>query len=86
LDSVRATKAFATLGLASNVKVGMWGYSGGAIAQGWAAALQPSYAPDLNVVGIAHGGTPANLTATVEFLDGKLFSGCEYIPLGIASD
>jgi len=77
LDSIRATKAFSALRLAPDVKIGMWGYSGGAIAQGWASALQPSYAPELNVVGVAHGGTPVNLTATVEFLEGKLGSGCQ---------
>jgi hypothetical protein len=30
--------------------------------------LQPTYAPELNIVGVAQGGTPANLTATAEFI------------------
>jgi hypothetical protein len=33
-----------------------------------AAALQPSYAPELNLIGVAQGGTPANLTATADFI------------------
>lgn len=37
--------------------------SSGAIAVGWAAALADSYAPELNLVGAAHGGTPADLKA-----------------------
>ena len=77
LDSIRATLAFSTLQLSKGVKVGLWGYSGGAIAMGWASALKPSYAPELNIVGAAHGGTPANLTATLLFLEGQQGAGCE---------
>lgn len=77
LDSVRATLAFSTLRLAKDVKVGLWGYSGGGIAMGWASALQPQYAPELNIVGAAHGGTPTNLTATTEFLEGTSGAGCK---------
>ncbi|MEU5883046.1 lipase family protein [Spirillospora sp. NPDC047279] len=36
------------------------GYSGGANATGWAAQLQPAYAPDVTLKGIAMGGTPAD--------------------------
>jgi hypothetical protein len=66
LDSMRAVNNFAsTLKLASNSNaiVGI-GYSGGAIATGWAAALQHNYAPELNVKGWSSGGTPANITGT----------------------
>jgi hypothetical protein len=38
----------------------MVGYSGGAIATGWAAQLQPTYAPELAFVGAVAGGTPAD--------------------------
>lgn len=61
LDGVRAAEQFEPLGLSGNTQVGLWGYSGGAIATAWAATLQGSYAPELNVVGIANGGTPAAL-------------------------
>lgn len=37
---------------------------------GWAASLQHNYAPELNVVGWAFGGTPANLTAALQNLEG----------------
>lgn len=57
----------------------MWGYSGGAAAIGWAAALQPSYAPDINLAGAAHGGTPANLTAAAVYLNGSGGAGCKPI-------
>jgi hypothetical protein len=43
--------------------LGEWtlnGYSGGAQATGWAAELQPSYAPDVKLAGVTMGGTPAD--------------------------
>ncbi|KAL8276080.1 hypothetical protein RQP46_011523 [Phenoliferia psychrophenolica] len=62
LDSIRATFNFrSSIGLNEDAKVAMWGYSGGADAIGWAASLKDTYAPELNVVGAAHGGTPADL-------------------------
>lgn len=57
------------------------GYSGGAIATGWAASLQPTYAPELTIKGWVHGGTPANLTAILTFIDNTLFSG--FLPAAI---
>jgi hypothetical protein len=56
----------------------MWGYSGGAAAVGWAAALKANYAPELNIVGVAQGGTPANLTAAALYLNKGSSSGCEF--------
>ncbi|WFD07497.1 hypothetical protein MVES1_002863 [Malassezia vespertilionis] len=69
IDSVRATLNYGRLGLSKNTKVVGYGYSGGAIATGWAASLQPNYAPELNMMGWSMGGTPANLTGTVLNLD-----------------
>lgn len=66
LDSIRAaTRATTSTGISPTAKVGLFGYSGGAIATNWAAALAPSYAPDVNrrLVGAAEGGVlvaPAN--------------------------
>jgi secretory lipase len=51
------------------------GYSGGAHATGWAAELAHRYAPKLNIVGAAEGGTPANLTTTGDYIDGTVFFG-----------
>lgn len=75
LDGIRATLNYERIGLSKKSKVASFGYSGGAIASGWAAALQPSYAPEINAVGFAMGGTPANITSTVENLNDGLFSG-----------
>ncbi|KAJ5928954.1 hypothetical protein N7466_007910 [Penicillium verhagenii] len=83
LDSMRAVSNFDALGLSSAkpMIVGT-GYSGGAIATGWAASLQPSYAPELNIKGWAQGGTPANLTGTMLFIDDTTFSG--FLPPAVA--
>lgn len=75
LDGIRAVTNFDTLGLSKNPMVVGIGYSGGAIATGWAGSLQPTYAPELNIKGWIQGGTPANLTGTLLTLDNTVFSG-----------
>ncbi|KAL4803106.1 secretory lipase-domain-containing protein [Aspergillus unguis] len=75
LDGMRAVINFQDLGLSTLPTIIGEGYSGGAIATGWGAALQASYAPELNVKGWAMGGTPSNLTGTFLFLDNTTYSG-----------
>lgn len=76
LDNMRAVSNFESLGLSSSSpKIVGIGYSGGAIATGWTASLQPSYAPELDIKGWVQGGTPSNLTGTLLGLDGGVFSG-----------
>ena len=67
LNSIRAAlKSGKITNIKDDAKVVMWGYSGGSLASGWAAALQPSYAPELggNLLGAALGGFVTNITAT----------------------
>lgn len=75
LDGIRGALALTEAGLTPTTKVGMWGYSGGGLATGWAAQLHPSYAPELKIVGVASGGTPADLLAAGRQMDGGPFSG-----------
>lgn len=76
LDAIRATESFEPLGLAGDdTRVGLWGYSGGAHATGWATQLQPSYAPELNVVGAATGGIPPDLRSVFDKIDGGFAAG-----------
>ncbi|KAJ5550199.1 Lipase secreted [Penicillium sp. DV-2018c] len=82
LDNIRAVKSFKTLGLTDNPMVVGVGYSGGAIATGWAASLQPKYASELNIKGWVQGGTPANLTGTLGLINDSVFSG--FVPAAIA--
>lgn len=51
------------------------GYSGGAIATGWAAELHESYAPELPIVGAAEGGVPADIRAMVDLANNNAASG-----------
>lgn len=60
LDSVKAVQRATELGLA-NSPVAVAGYSGGGLASAWAAALQPTYAPDLKLAAVVAGGIPADL-------------------------
>ncbi len=69
LDSIRAAEQFAPLGLSAKTMVAMNGYSGGTSAVAWAAALQRSYAPNLNIVGVASGGTVADISGIVNNID-----------------
>ncbi|MBF6189597.1 lipase family protein [Nocardia implantans] len=76
LDGIRAAENFAPMQLSgTGTRVGMMGYSGGAIATGWAAELKRAYAPELNVVGAAEGGIPADLSAALRMANGNLSAG-----------
>ncbi|MCP8718812.1 MAG: lipase family protein [Asgard group archaeon] len=85
LNSIRAALKSGNLtSIDENAKVVMWGYSGGSLASGWAAALQPKYAPELNnnLIGVALGGFVTNITATAEATDGTVFAGIVANALG----
>lgn len=75
LDGIRAARDFSPLDLPSSVPVGAAGYSGGALAAGWAAEQHATYAPDIDLVGVAMGGTPVDLAAAPYNLDGSLQAG-----------
>jgi hypothetical protein len=77
LDGIRAVKSFGTAGVGTANPWALSGYSGGAEATGWAAQLQPSYAPDLHLAGAAIGGIPADPAAVARSMDGGAFSGFE---------
>jgi pimeloyl-ACP methyl ester carboxylesterase len=68
LDAIRATESY--LGASSSTKVGMVGYSGGAIATEWAAELAPSYAPGLHIIGAAAGGVPVDFAHNLTYING----------------
>jgi pimeloyl-ACP methyl ester carboxylesterase len=82
LDGMRPVASFPSLGLSNNPMIVGAGYSGGSIATGWAASLQPTYAPELDMKGWVHGGTPANLTGTLVNINNTPFSG--FLPAAIA--
>ena len=74
LDGIRAARSLPDAGLADS-PIGLWGYSGGALASGWAAELHPAYAPELPIAGVAAGGIPADFAPAARIMDGGPFSG-----------
>ncbi|WP_320670519.1 lipase family protein [Patulibacter defluvii] len=74
LDGIRAAFNAEEVGLDPEAKVGLFGYSGGAIASEWAAELAPTYAPDVNrrLAGAAIGGVFVNPARNLRYVDGSL--------------
>jgi hypothetical protein len=73
LDSLRAATRLPGAGLNAAAPMGIEGYSQGGAAADWAAQLQPSYAPELHLAGVAGGGTPANLQAVASNINGSIW-------------
>ena len=73
LDAIRATESYLHVG--ATTKVGLSGYSGGAVAGDWASELAPTYAPKLNIVGVALGGVPVDYAHMFTYINGdKVYS------------
>ncbi len=75
LDSLRAAIRLPDAKLDPKAPMGVAGYSEGGAAAGWAAQLQPSYAPELALSGVAAGGVPADLSKVRAHLDGGPYVG-----------
>jgi hypothetical protein len=73
LNSIRAATSSPLTGLTTATPIGLFGYSGGAIATDWAAQLAPSYAPDVNrqLVGAAEGGVLVDPAHNLTYVDGS---------------
>lgn len=85
LDGIRAAEQFAPLGLSGvQTPVGLWGYSGGGLASAWAAQMQPSYAPELNVRGFALGSPAPDPVPVVDHLSGTPWAGLQTLVLASA--
>lgn len=74
LDAMRAARELDPVTLPVGGPAAIVGYSEGGAAAGWAAQLQPSYAPDVPLVAVAAGAAAANLEAATPSLDGTFFS------------
>lgn len=83
LDSLRAALASNSVtGINSKARIALWGYSGGSLASGWAAQLQPSHAPELTISGAALGGVVPNVASVAVRVNGGVFAGL--VPSGIS--
>lgn len=82
LDGIRAAESIPEAGLqGSATPVALWGFSGGGFATLAAAEGQPEYAPELNIVGIAEGGSAFDIRSTFAHLDGGPFAGIAFLGL-----
>jgi hypothetical protein len=75
IDAVRAATRLPATGLTSGGPVAFSGYSQGGGGAAWAGELAPAYAPELQVVGITAGGTPADLGVVSDYLEGSVGFG-----------
>lgn len=75
IDSVRAAQRLSSTRLSPSAKVVFQGYSQGGGAAMWAAEKHPSYAPELNLVGVVAGGVPGDLNEVAKGLDGNIGFG-----------
>jgi hypothetical protein len=75
LDSLRAVFSSSDVGLPDTAKAAMLGYSGGAIASGWAAEMAPTYAPDVDkrLIGAAMGGVLVDPAHNLHYIGGTFF-------------
>lgn len=74
LDLIRAAQSLSMTGLTTTSPVGIMGYSEGGGAAAAAAELAASYAPSLNIKGVAMGAVPADLAAVAQSLDGGAYA------------
>ena len=58
LDIARAAREVPESGITGSNPVLAWGYSIGGQAVSWAGEIQPTYAPDVKLIGVATGGLP----------------------------
>jgi hypothetical protein len=73
LDIVRAASKLPGSGLSTASPVGISGYSQGGQAAAKAAEIEGSYAPELDVRGVAAGGVPSDLGRLATTLNGSVF-------------
>ena len=75
LDAARAALRLPGTDLAPDSKTVVSGYSQGGGAAAAAGEMQPTYAPDVNLVGIAAGAPPSDMLGTLDRVDGGLLTG-----------
>ena len=81
LDIVKAAQQLPSNGISRTAPTGVWGYSQGGQSAAWAAQLQDSYAPTINLMGVAAGGIPGDFNVTAEYLNGN--NGSSFLLAGV---
>jgi len=70
LDISDAAMQIPGANISTQAATAIWGYSQGGQTAAWASEIQHVYSPDMKLVAVAAGGTPANLLETSKTLDG----------------
>ncbi|WP_297006075.1 lipase family protein [uncultured Corynebacterium sp.] len=89
LDSLRAATAATTSPVTASDRIGLFGYSGGAIASNWAAIRAADYAPEIEerLIGVAQGGMLIDPQKNLSYAgDGLLWSGVVGLALTALGD
>lgn len=87
LDGIRAATHFTPLETEPGTPVALVGYSGGSTGVSRAAEMAESYAPDLNIVGIAEGGVLVDLEGALDQESGTGATGLALASvMGVASE
>lgn len=71
LDIVKAATQIPGVGLNYGAKTGVWGYSQGGQAAGFAGENKATQAPSMNLAGVAAGGVPGDFFRTARYLNGS---------------
>lgn len=82
LDALRAVQRLEGSGVSAESPVGISGYSQGGQGAGWAAELQPAYAPELNLKGALVGGPVADMNRFVDHANGNATAGSGFALAG----
>lgn len=71
LDIIKAASQIPSISISEQARIAIWGYSQGGQSASFAGQMQPDYAPDINLTGVAAGGVPADFFEVAEYLDGN---------------
>ena len=74
LDCMRAARQLHPSVLPAEGPAAIIGYSEGGYASAWAAQMQPTYAPEIELVGVCAGAAPADLLDAPPALEKSFFS------------
>lgn len=75
LDALRAAQTLPEAGLPDDGPVATFGYSQGGLGSAAALELQPSYAPELRLIGGYAGAIPSDLIGALDTVDGTVYAG-----------
>jgi len=81
LDIFRAASQIPRAGISADAPAAVWGFSQGGQTAAWVGQIADDYAPDLDLVGVASGGTPADFPVTADYLNGS--TGASFLLGGI---